>query len=45
MKITEFAKEYEKTFMLLLNCGHEGWLGKPNLMIESFDRCMDGGWK
>ena len=90
MKIAEFGKELEKTFMLLpgtcctweinfdlpgtaihvfhsekmggkylkryrrhyaapdiipLDYGHEGWLGNPTLMIETFDRCMNGGRK
>ena len=45
MKIIGFDKEHEKTFMLLLNYGHEGWLGNPTLMIDTFDRCMNGGWK
>ena len=30
MKIIGFDKEHEKTFMLLLNYGHEGLAGESN---------------
>ena len=43
--LKRYRQHYADPDIIPFNCGHEGWLGKPNLMIGTFERCMDGGWK
>jgi hypothetical protein len=38
--LKRYHKHYEDPEIIPFPCGHEGWLGNPQLMIETFHRCM-----
>ena len=38
--LKRYHKHYEDPEIIPFPCGHEGWLGNPQLMIETFRRCM-----
>jgi len=38
--LKRYHKHYEDPEIIPFLCGHEGWLGNPQLMIETFHRCM-----
>ncbi len=38
--LKRYHKHYADPEIIPFPCGHEGWLGNPQLMIESFRRCM-----
>ena len=41
--LKRYLRHYSAPDIIPFDCGHEGWLGNPKLMIETFDICMDGG--
>ncbi|MBQ9032860.1 MAG: hypothetical protein IJ106_15640 [Parasporobacterium sp.] len=38
--LKRYHKHYADPEIISFPCGHEGWLGNPQLMIETFHRCM-----
>ena len=38
--LKRYHKHYADPEIIPFPCGHEGWLGNPQLMIETFHRCM-----
>ena len=43
--LKRYRRHYAAPDIIPLDYGHEGWLGNPTLMIEIFDRCMNGDRK
>ena len=39
--LKRYYQHYAKPDIIPFDLGHEGWLGDPELMIETFNRCME----